>query len=38
MMLQFEQDEVEALGGDVTSYVGECPDCKVRALIAEEAR
>lgn len=31
--LQFEEDEIVALGGDITSYGGPCPDCSSMTLV-----
>ena len=31
--LQFEADEIEALGGDITSYAGPCPGCQNMTLV-----
>lgn len=31
--LKFDDDEIEALGGDVTNYVGPCPSCSNQTLI-----
>jgi hypothetical protein len=31
--LQFEEDEIEALGGDITGYGGPCPECSAMTLV-----
>ncbi len=31
--LQFEEDEIEALGGDITGYGGPCPECSSMTLV-----
>jgi hypothetical protein len=31
--LQFGQEEIEALGGDITSYAGPCPGCDNMTLV-----
>jgi hypothetical protein len=31
--LQFEEEEISALGGDLTSYGGPCPECDAMTLV-----
>jgi hypothetical protein len=33
LTLEFDEDEIEALGGDVRSYSGSCPDCDHDTLV-----
>lgn len=35
--LQFEDDEISALGGDITSYGGPCPKCGSMTLVPKAA-